>query len=159
MLFSVMHIIHLLTVIIWIGGLAFITMLVIPLLIRMQDPLQKVLFFQSIEHRFAPRARVYNLIVGLSGIVMILLTGWYRLLFIRQGLPLLFMVIVWLLWFVMLFGLEPLVVKKMLDSMAKRGDKMEIETIFGRLNRMHWVLLLISLVASVAGMVFAHGYF
>ncbi len=158
MLFSIMHVIHLLTVIIWIGGLAFITMLVLPLLIRMQDPLQKVLFFQSIEHKFAPMARVYNLVVGISGIVMVLLTGWYRIFFTRPGVPLLFMSVIWLLWFVMLFGLEPLIVRKMLDRMAKRGDKMEIETIFGRLNRMHWLLLLISLAASAAGIIFAHGY-
>ncbi|MBI5756269.1 MAG: hypothetical protein HZA12_05020 [Nitrospirae bacterium] len=158
MLFTVIHIIHLLTVIIWIGGLAFITIIVLPMLIKMDDPLQKALAFQRIEHKFAPIARVYNVIAGVTGFIMLYLTGWYRILFTRHGAPLLFMTIIWLLWFVMLFGLEPLVVKKMLDRMVKSGVKMEIETIFARLNRMHWVLLMISLAAAVAGIIFAHGY-
>jgi len=159
MLFSVMHIIHLVTVILWIGGLAFITMFVLPMIIRMQNPLEKVLFFQGIEHRFAPRAKIYNAIVGITGFVMLYLTGWYRLLFTHKGIPLLFMLIIWIFWFIMLFGLEPVIIRRMLDRMAKSGEAMEIETIFARMNRMHWLLLMISLAASIAGIIFGHGYF
>ena len=158
MLFTLIHIIHLLTVIIWIGGLSFITIIVIPMLIRWDDPLQKAITFQSIEHRFAPIARVYNIITGVTGFVMVYLTGWHKLYFTARGLPLLIMTIIWLIWFVMLFGLEPLIVKKMLDRMVKSGVKMEIEAVFTRMNTMHWVLLTISLAASVAGIVFAHSY-
>ena len=158
MLFTLIHIIHLLTVIIWIGGLSFITIIVIPMLISWDDPLQKVLTFQRIEHRFAPVARIYNIITGVTGFVMVYLTGWYKLYHTAKGLPLLIMTLIWLVWFVMLFGLEPLIVKKMLDRMIKSGVKMEIEAVFARMNKMHWVLLTISLVASVAGIVFAHGY-
>ena len=158
MLFTLIHIIHLLTVIIWIGGLGFITIIVLPMLIKWDDPLQKALTFQSIEHRFAPIARVYNVITGVTGFVMVYLTGWHRLYFTTKGIPLLIMTLIWFLWFVMLFGLEPLVVKKMLDRMANSGVKMEIETIFARMNRMHWVLMMLSLAASIAGIIFAHGY-
>jgi len=153
-----MHIIHLLTVIIWIGGLGFITIIVLPMLIKWDDPLQKALTFQSIEHRFPPIARVYNVITGVTGFVMVYLTGWHRLYLTTKGIPLLIMTLIWFLWFVMLFGLEPLVVKKMLDRMANSGVKMEIETIFARMNRMHWVLMMLSLAASIAGIIFAHGY-
>ena len=158
MLFTLIHIIHLITVIIWIGGLSFITIIVIPMLISWDDPLQKVLTFQRIEHRFAPVARIYNIITGVTGFVMVYLTGWYKLYHTAKGLPLLIMTIIWLVWFVMLFGLEPLIVKKMLDRMVKSGVKMEIEAVFSRMNKMHWVLLLLSLVASTAGIIFAHGY-
>ena len=116
MLFKTMHIVHLLTVIVWIGGLAFITILLLPMVVKMQDALQKVLLFQRIEHRFAPMARVFCLIVGITGVVMVKLAGWQTLYFTRQGLPLLFMTVIWVLWFVMPFGLEPLIVKKMLDT-------------------------------------------
>ncbi|MCC7203013.1 MAG: hypothetical protein IT393_10180 [Nitrospirae bacterium] len=159
MLFTLIHIIHLLTVIIWIGGLSFITIIVIPMLIKWDAPLQKALTFQSIEHKFAPIARVYNLITGATGFIMVYLTGWHKLYFTAKGLPLLIMTVIWLIWFVMLFGLEPLIVKKMLDNMAKNGVKMEIEAVFARMNLMHWVLLTASLVASIAGIVFAHSYF
>ncbi|MCC6544173.1 MAG: hypothetical protein IT392_06670 [Nitrospirae bacterium] len=154
-----MHIIHLLTVIIWIGGLSFITIIIIPMLIKWDDPLQKVLTFQRIEHRFAPVARVYNVITGLTGFVMVYLTGWHKLYLTAKGLPLLIMTLIWLIWFIMLFGLEPLIVKKMLDRMVKSGVKIEIEAVFSRMNAMHWILLTLSLAASVAGIVFAHSYY
>ena len=158
MLFTLIHIIHLITVIIWIGGLSFITIIVIPMLISWDDPLQKALTFQSIEHRFAPVARVYNVITGVTGFVMVYLTGWHKLYLTSKGLPLLIMTLIWLVWFVMLFGLEPLIVKKMLDRMVKSGVKMEIEAVFARMNIMHWVLLILSLIGSTAGIIFAHGY-
>ena len=158
MLFTLIHIIHLITVIIWIGGLSFITIIVIPMLISWDDPLQKALTFQSIEHRFAPIARVYNVITGVTGFVMVYLTGWHKLYLTSKGLPLLIMTLIWLVWFVMLFGLEPLIVKKMLDRMVKSGVKMEIEAVFARMNIMHWVLLILSLIGSTAGIIFAHGY-
>ena len=47
MILTLMHIVHLLTVILWIGGLGFITILMLPLIIRMEDPLQKVLLLGS----------------------------------------------------------------------------------------------------------------
>ncbi len=157
MLFYLMHIIHLLTVIIWIGGLAFVTMIVLPMAIKMPDALQKVLLFQRIEHRFAGMARIYNLIVGATGFVMIYQTGWYKLLFTRAGLPLTVMTLIWVFWFVMLWGLEPLVIKRMLANMMKQGDKMDIDTVFLRMNRLHWFMVLISLVAATAGVLVAHG--
>ena len=49
MFFPLMHVLHLITVILWIGGLGFITILVLPLIIKMPDPLQKVLFFQGLD--------------------------------------------------------------------------------------------------------------
>lgn len=159
MLFYIMHIIHLLTVILWIGGLAFVTTMVLPMAIKDPDPLRKVLTFQRIEHRFAPTAKWYNLITGASGFVMIFQMGWHKVLFTRQGIPLTFMVLVWVFWFVMLFGLEPIVIKKMLERMAKSGEKMEIETVFARMNRMHWMMLIVSLAASAAGVLTAHGPF
>ncbi|HHD12149.1 MAG TPA: hypothetical protein ENK42_06885 [Deltaproteobacteria bacterium] len=159
MLFSLMHFLHLVFVILWIGGLGFITIVVLPMIVRMQDPLQKVLFFQRMEHKFAPMAKVYNAIVGITGFVMLYMSGWQSLMFTKQGLSLLFMVAVWVFWAVMLFGLEPLIVRKMIDNLAKSGEKMEIETIFNRMNRLHWVLLIVSLLASISGVAFGHGYF
>ncbi len=159
MLFSLMHYLHVIFVILWIGGLGFITIVALPMIVKMQDPLQKVLSFQRMEHRFAPLAKLYNAIVGLTGFAMLYMSGWQSLVFTRQGLSLLFMVLVWVFWAVMLFGLEPLVVRKMIDKMAKSGEKMEIETIFNRMNRLHWVLLIVSLLASISGVAFGHGYF
>ena len=154
-----MHLIHLLTVILWIGGLGFITILVLPLIIKMPDPLQKVLFFQRIEHKFAPMARVYTVITGITGFIMMFMTGAEGMLFTRQGFPLLFMLGVWVFWAIMLFGLEPIIIRRMLDNMASGGTKLEIETVFSRMNRLHFALLALSLAAASAGAAFAHGFF
>lgn len=157
MLFVIMHIIHLLTVILWIGGLAFVTMIVLPMAIKTPDALQKVLLFQRVEHRFARIARFYNLATGVTGFAMIFMTGWYQTLFTRGGIPLTVMTLVWVFWFVMLFGLEPIIIRRMLDNMAKGGAKLEIDAIFIRLNRLHYFMVAISLVASAAGALLAHG--
>ncbi|MEK6531409.1 MAG: hypothetical protein AABZ23_02815 [Deltaproteobacteria bacterium] len=157
MVFSLLHIIHVLTVILWIGGLAFVTIIVLPMAIKTPDALQKVLMFQRVEHRFAGLARIYNVITGASGFAMLFMMGWHRLLFTRAGIALTVMTMIWVFWFVMLWGLEPIVIKKMLSRMAKEGDKMDIDAIFIRLNRMHWFMVVISLVAAAAGAIAAHG--
>ena len=158
MILPLMHIVHLLTVILWIGGLGFITILMLPLIIRMEDPLQKVLLFNRIEHKFAPLARVYNVIVGVSGFVMLYMTDSYKDLFTVEALPLLFMVAVWVFWAVMLFILEPVVVRKMIERMKRSGEPMEIESIFSLMNRLHIALLILSLLAATAGAAFAHSF-
>jgi len=157
MLFVLMHIIHLIAVILWIGGLAFITTMVFPIIIRTKDPLGKVLLFQKIEHRFAATARIYNLITGASGIIMVLLMGWQSALFTRSSIPLLVMALIWVFWFIMLFGLEPLVIRKMLERMMKNSEDMDIDGVFSRMNRLHWILLVVSLIAATGGAIFAHG--
>jgi uncharacterized membrane protein len=157
MTFYILHIIHVITVILWIGGLAFVTAIVLPMAIKTPDALQKVLLFQRVEHRFARLARAYNLITGATGLAMLIMMGWHRLLFTRAGIPLTFMTLVWVFWFVMLFGLEPVVIRKMLDQMARQGAQMDIDAIFRRLNRMHWLMVLVSLAAAAAGVLTAHG--
>lgn len=156
MTFLILHIIHLIAVIVWIGGLAFVTVIIFPVIFKTPDPLQKVLTFQRIEHRFAKLARWFVAIVGVSGIAMLAVTGWYTLLFTKPGLPLTFMSLVWVFWMIMLFGVEPLVIKKMLERMAKEPEEMTIDSVFKRVNRMHWALLFVSLLASIAGVLTAH---
>lgn len=156
-MFMLMHIIHLLTVIIWIGGLAFVTIIILPMAINTKDSLQKVLTFQRVEHRFAKLARIYNVVTGVSGFVMLYLSGWHKMLFTRQGIPLTFMTLTWVFWFVMLWGLEPIVIKKMLDKMLKSGEKMDIDGVFLKMNRLHWFMVALSLAAAAAGALTAHG--
>lgn len=157
MLFFSMHIIHLLAVILWIGGLVFVTGVVLPMAIKTPDALQKVLTFQRVEKRFAPLAKWYNIITGITGFVMVWQAGWWGLYFTWAGAALTFMTAVWFFWFVMLVGLEPIVIRKMLDRMAKEGDRMDIDGIFRKVARLHWVMVAVSLAAVAAGAMVAHG--
>lgn len=157
MLFLTMHIVHLLAVILWIGGLAFVTAVVLPMAIKTPDALQKVLTFQRVEHRFAPLAKWFNIITGISGFVMVWLMGWHELYFTKAGLALTFMTAVWVFWFVMLVGLEPIIIRKMLEKMARESEKMDIDGIFRKVKTLHWLMVAISLAAVAAGAFFAHG--
>ena len=150
-MFILMHIVHLLTVILWIGGLAFVTIIMLPITLGTKDSLQKVLSFQRVEHRFAKLARIYNIVTGVSGFAMLFIMDWHKLLFTTQGIALTFMTVVWVFWFVMLFGLEPLIIRKMLE-------KMDIDGVFRKMFFLHWVLMAVSFAAAAAGALHAHGY-
>ncbi|MFQ5479718.1 MAG: hypothetical protein ACE5DW_00380 [Thermodesulfobacteriota bacterium] len=154
--FNLMHITHLVAVILWIGGLAFITTMIFPIIIRTEDALGKVLLFRKIEHRFAKTARIYNLITGATGIIMVLYMGWQDTIFTGHGLSLLLMALIWVFWFVMLFGLEPFVIRRMLERMLEKDTTLDIDAVFRRMNKMHWILLVVSIIAVASGACFAH---
>ena len=157
--FNLMHVVHIIAVILWIGGLAFITTLIFPIIIKTADPIAKVMLFQKIEHRFSRMAKIYNLLTGATGIIMVFYMGWQDAIFSRHGMSLLLMIAIWVFWFVMLVGLEPLVIRKMLDRMMKHSADMDIDAVFSRMNKMHWVLLVVSLIAVASGACFAHSSF
>ena len=159
-IYPFLHIIHILTVILWIGGLGFITILILPMVVKMPDALQKVLLFQRIEHRFAPIARYYTVIVGVTGVSMFFILDLTSIVFTKEGMFLLIMIAIWVFWVVMLFGLEPLIVKRILDNLSKqKGKDLEIEDLFNRMNILHFVLLFLSLTAATSGIIFAHSHF
>ena len=54
-------------VILWIGGVLFVTTVLIPSVRQMKDPAERVAFFEVVEGRFAWQARVTTLLTGLSG--------------------------------------------------------------------------------------------
>lgn len=159
-IYPFLHIIHILTVILWIGGLGFITILILPMVVKMPDALQKVLLFQRIEHRFAPIARYYTVIVGVTGFSMFFILDLTSIVFTKEGMFLLLMIAIWVFWVVMLFGLEPLIVKRILDNLSQqKGKDLEIEDLFNRMNILHFVLLFLSLTAATSGIIFAHSHF
>ncbi len=159
-IYPVLHIIHILTVILWIGGLGFITILILPMVVKMPDALQKVLLFQRIEHRFAPLARIYTVVVGITGFSMFFILDLTSILFAKEGMFLLIMIAIWGFWVIMLFGLEPLIIKRILDNLSKqKGKDLEIEDLFNRMNILHFVLLFLSLAAASSGVIFAHSHF
>lgn len=160
-MFVSMHIIHLLSVILWIGGLAFVTFNVFPAIYRETDSLKKVLLFQRIEHRFSAQARILSLLTGITGIAMVYIGNWWVWLTgdglsTLKGMSLLFMIIMWAFWTVLLFGLEPIIIRKMLKKYELNHDKYEIDDVFKRVNILHYVLLTLTLIACAGGAMFAH---
>ena len=63
--------IHVFGVVLWIGGVAFVTTVLLPAVRRMKSPEERVAFFEAVEGRFAWQARGTTLLVGLSGFHMV----------------------------------------------------------------------------------------
>ena len=141
---------HVLAVVIWIGGVAMVTMAVLPAVRRGDLGPNRLEVFEAIERRFAWTARIATLIVAVTGFYMTDRLGlWDRF---RSGefWWMHAMVGVWLLFTVILFVAEPLVLDRWFHAWATAAP----DAAFAWLQRAHWLLLVISLItilAAVAG--------
>ncbi len=147
--------VHVLAVVVWIGGVAFITTVLLPALNKMTDKAQRVSLFEQLEHKFAWHAKLATLATGISGYYMLdFLNAWQR----YQDLSFWWLHLMTLVWFVfslVLFVLEPLFLHRwFIEQANKNSDKT-----FVLLQRMHYLLLSLSLLAVFGAVVGSHGYF
>ena len=147
--------IHILSVVIWMGGVAFVTLVLIPVLRRSSFQLDQLSIFNAIENRFASIARIMVLLVGLSGCYMTYkLDAWKRFsqseFFWMHA-----MVLVWLLFFLALFVIEPFILKNH-SRMVKDGHNI---TNLRKTQVVHSVILVLSLITIVISVLGAHGFF
>ena len=145
---------HVLGVVLWIGGVAFVTTVLLPAVRRMKSPEERVAFFEEVERRFAWQARLTTLLTGASGFYLV--HAWR--LWDRFRDPAFWwmhaMLAVWLVFSLMLFVAEPLVLHRWFLENARRDP----QGTFDRIERMHRVLLTISVVTVVAAVAGAHGW-
>ena len=72
---------HVLAVVLWIGGVAFVTTVLLPAVRRLKMPDERLAFFDAIERRFAWQARITTVLTGLTGLDMLVrLDLWDRFL-------------------------------------------------------------------------------
>jgi uncharacterized membrane protein len=146
MLFPVLAAIHVIGVVIWIGGVAFVTMIVFPMLMRMEGSLEKMILFQGVEHRFAKIAKISVATVGITGAWMLQITGEWKTLFSAAGIGPTLMVIVWTLYLIVLL-FEGRLFKVLFGGEAQQ----DTSKVFFRLSVFHWVVLGLSLLAIGVG--------
>ena len=144
---------HVLAVIVWIGGVAMVTTVVLPAARRMTKADERIAFFETVERRFALEARVATLIAAASGFYMV-----YRLDLWDRFLDPHFwwmhaMVAIWAIFTLVLFVLEPLILHRWFLERAKR----DAEGTFRLVERLHWVLLTLSVVTAFGAVAGAHG--
>ena len=131
-----------------------VTTVLIPAMAQMNSASERTGFFARIDSRFAPQARFTTLLVGLSGFYMVhVLEAWSRFAELRFWW-MHAMVFVWLIFTLMLFLVEPLVLRRRLSNTADRDPAKT----FRRMQRMHWILLSISLVAVAGAVAGSHGW-
>lgn len=146
------RVLHVLGVVVWIGGVAFVTTVVLPA-VRRASPAQKQWeLFTSIESRFVWQARVVTLITSFSGFLLLHgLDAWNRYRDVSFWWIHL-MTLVWVLFALVLFVLEPLFLHRWFATVAERDP----ERVLRILQRLHWILLLVSLMAIVGGVAGVH---
>lgn len=105
--FNVLLAIHVLSVVWWIGGVAIVTAVLLPMFGRLPAP-ERIQRIKQFESRFANQARIAVLLAGISGCWMLKLTGGFERLQFAYGWWLDLMLLVWVLFVVMLFIAEPL---------------------------------------------------
>ena len=140
------RVLHVVGVILWIGGVAFVTTVLIPALRQLPSKQQRMDLFESLEGRFGTQAKLVTLITGLSGFYMLdTMDAWNR--YQQEGFWWIHMMtLIWAIFTLVLFVLEPLVLHRWFHQQAQLNSQRS----FRLLHRMHYALLFISLVA-VAG--------
>lgn len=144
---------HVLGVIHWIGGVAMVTLVVLPAVRRLVEPAARLALFEAVENRFARQAKLSIAVVGLSGVWMTHRLGaWGRFADTRSWW-MHAMVAVWAVFAFVLFVAEP----RFLHAWFHRRAEQAPEETFALVQRAHRVLLAASALAAGAAVLGAHG--
>jgi len=135
------RVIHVVGIVFWIGGVAFVTTIVIPALRRLPSGEERLRLFEAIEGRFSVQAKVVTLVTGFAGVYMVQgLDAWGRYLDLSFWWFHL-MTLVWLVFTVVL-------------SFAERDS----DRAFRLLHRFHVLLLTVSLIAIAGAVAGVRGF-
>lgn len=149
--FTLARVVHIIAVLMWIGGVAFVTTVVLPAIRRDHAAEARLAAFHKFEGSFAPQAQVWVALAGLSGLWMVWRADLWARFASAEFWWMTAMLLVWLIFAAMLFVLEPLFLhRRMLASVTPATD-------FRRMEIMHRVLLLVSLVATAGAVGGSHG--
>lgn len=143
--------IHVLSVVLWIGGVAFVTITLMPAIRRTVPPAERLEGFHRFEGRFATQARVWVLLAGASGLWMTWRAGlWWRFADLQYWW-MHAMVALWALFALMLFLIEPLFLHRRMAASSEPARD------FARMEWMHRFVLALSLVTIAGAVAGSHG--
>ena len=150
---AVARAIHVVAVVIWIGGVSLVTTVLLPAL-KEKPAAEWKREFDAIERRFAPQARIAIVVVLLSGLYMLYdYDLWSRFAYAAYWWMDL-MVGVWLIFAALLFVIEPLS-----SGRFAHGDAAAAEVALARRLRLHRTVLALSLLAVFAAVGGSYGLF
>lgn len=144
---------HVLGVIHWIGGLAMVTLVILPPAARLANPAARLALFETVERRFAAQARWSVSLVGLTGLWMTWrLDAWWR--FAEPGYWWMHaMLALWALFTFMLFVAEPLFLHARFERRVARDPDGALAFVL----RAHRVLSALAAVTVAGAVLGAHG--
>ena len=151
---SFARVLHVLAVVVWIGGLSIVTTALLPAIRRGELGGNWLAAFQAIERRFVWQARIAILLVGGTGVYMIEAADlWFRF-----SSPAFWwmhaMVGLWVVFAIGLFLVEPLILDRRLHALAIRRPA----ATFAWLARVHWLLLTLSLATVIGAVAGSNGW-
>ncbi|MEJ2313257.1 MAG: hypothetical protein P8Y85_00435 [Nitrospirota bacterium] len=144
--------IHVVLVVLWIGGVGFVTLVIFPQLLKMESSLEQVLFFHRMEGKFAKQAKAYVWLTGLTGALLLYFTGRHTLLFRAETLGISVMIVVWALYLLVL-TFE----KRVFGKLFAGKEQTDSRKVFRFLTAFHWAVLGMSLLAVFVGVWQGHG--
>lgn len=142
---------HVLAVVLWIGGVGFVTTVLIGVIRREHAPQRRMAAFLRHEAQFAWQARVTVAVVGISGFWIVHRLALWDRFRSADYWWMHAMVGVWIVFALMLYVLEPLFLHRALHQ-ARRPERA-----FRGVEVMHWVLLAVSLTTVFGAVAGAHG--
>jgi uncharacterized membrane protein len=148
------RVLHVLAVVVWIGGLSIVTATLLPAIRRGELGADWLVAFHVIERRFAWQVRIAILLVGATGLYMIEQADlWDRFSSLAYWW-MHAMVVVWAIFAIGLFLAEPLILDRRLPELATRRPA----ATFAWLAGVHWLLLTLSLVTVFGAVAGSHGW-
>jgi uncharacterized membrane protein len=143
---------HVIAVVHWIGGVAFVSLVVLPLALS-RGGAEGMALFGAVEKRFAAQVRWSIPLAGLSGLWMTYrMDLWDRFsdlhywwMFAMAGL--------WLVFATIVFGLEPL-----LRPRFERQASRDPDAALRRMGRFHIVLLVLAALTVLGAVMGAQGF-
>ena len=152
--FTLARVVHVVAVVLWIGGVAMVTTVIIPAIKGMKSKEDKVTTFEIIEGRFALQAKITTVLTAVSGFYMLdVLNAWGRYADPKYWW-ITAMTVVWVLFTVVLFILEPFVLHKLYDKYANEDP----DKAFNFIHKFHWILLTLSLLTIAGAVAGSHGW-
>jgi uncharacterized membrane protein len=156
MALTIARVIHVVAVVAWIGGVGFVTTVLFPAIRRSETPEERLAAFIRFETPFAWQACLSVAVAGLSGLYM----TWRLHAWDGFASPAYWwmdaMVGLWLIFAVMLFVLEPLVVHRRIARALASGSSSRL---FDAMQRFHRVMLALSVITVVGAVGGSHGLF
>jgi len=145
---------HVAAVVHWIGGVWFVTFVILPAVRRFTEASRRIAFFEEVEGRFAFQARISTVLAGLSGFWL----TWRMEAFDRFLDPGRFwfmhaMVALWAVFTLVLFVLEPLVLHRWFSARAARDPEGTMAIVL----RLHRILSGAAVVTVIGAVLGAHG--
>ncbi|HYL25476.1 MAG TPA: hypothetical protein VEV21_13885 [Burkholderiales bacterium] len=141
-----------LAIVLWIGGVAMSTLVLLPALARADGGAG---LFAEVERRFAAQTRWTILIAGASGLYLVARLGLWSRFAEGRFWWMHAMVALWLLYAAALFVLEPLWLRRRFAARAAHDPRGALR----RMQRHHWLVLVLSLATVFAVTGGSHGMF